>query len=103
MSADDSVPLQDKIIALHTRKDEKGKVLSEKRHEAGISEKDLYSALSKIPERRFCFDCGGALKQMLIFYCSDCGQRYLVEFDETVGKPILVPLGQEKELIKPSE
>lgn len=77
----------DKVLVFHTRKTEDGEIIVTEKHEA-----------IKLPEKEptFCLDCGEPLTPLLIYYCKACKQRYLVQFDETIGKPIIVPMGREE-------
>lgn len=90
----------DKIQAVHTRKDEAGKTLDKQLHEKGAPAMSFGELEKLVPGRRFCIDCGEQLKPLLILYCTRCGQRYMVQFDPDLSKPIIVPLGAEEDLIK---
>lgn len=48
-------------------------------------------------EKKFCMECGKPLTPIMIYYCEQgCKQRYLVDFDEETGRPILSVLGREE-------
>ena len=98
MSNKEPVGFGDKALTFHTKKDEKGNILGTKVHEQ--NESSLLNIVDKIPENRFCLDCGETLTPILIFICKHCGQRYLVQYDNNVNKPIIVPMGKEPELTK---
>ena len=90
------LPFSDKVVARHTRKTEQGDIISSETHEASPQEASLLTEVTKIAEKRFCMECGEGLTPLLIYYCKACKQRYLVQYDEIVGRPLIVPIGKEE-------
>lgn len=89
-------PIRDKVVARHTRKTEQGDIISSETHEASPQEASLLTEVTKIAEKRFCMECGEPLTPLLIYYCKACKQRYLVQYDDIVGRPLIVPIGKEE-------
>jgi hypothetical protein len=80
--------ISDKVKVWHTKRDpETGKIL-------GTTE-----VTAEVPkEKMFCMECGEPLTPIMIYYCENgCKQRYLVDFDEETGRPVMTVLGREEE------
>lgn len=98
MAADNS-SIQDKPVVTHIRKDEEGNELTRNQVATALSlsEKRIKSLLDEVGKQKFCVDCGKPLVPILVFACENkpCGSQYILEYDEELGKIVILPVGKE--------
>jgi hypothetical protein len=88
--------VQDKVRVFHTRKTEQGEIISTKEVTAEVADatKRVESLKDELGKPHFCIKCGELIAPILVLSCEnkECGQQFILEYDEVLKKIIILPI-----------